>query len=301
VQTTLDCIPCFARQALEAARFASDDEAVRQLVVREALAMLATEVDLGQPPPVTGQRLHRLVRGLAAHGDPYAALKRRANADALAALPRLRDLVLADPDPLAAAVRVTIAANVLDAGMNAACMEEELRGDGGDRVFRLLARGIEEPLHGDVEAFREAVAAAGQILFLADNTGEIVVDKLLLEQFPAGRVTVAVRGRPVLNDATREDARVAGIGRSARVIDNGSDAPGTLLDDCSPAFRRAFADADVIVAKGQGNYESLSDAGAAAFFLFLVKCPLVAAHAGLPLGARVLVGPASGGPRERRG
>jgi len=294
MRTALDCVPCFARQILEAARFAADDEATRRRIVREALALLAAETDLDQSPPQIGQRIHRLVRGLAGHDDPYDALKDRSNAAALAALPRLRALVQAADDPLGTAVRLAIAANVLDAAMNTAAMEGGLHtraaGDEpGDSVVRALERGRHELLHGSLGAFREAVAGAARILFLTDNCGEIVVDRLLVEQLPSGRVTVAVRGRPVLNDATRGDALAAGLDELAPVIDNGSDAPGTLLEDCSPEFRRAFFGADLVIAKGQGNYESLSDALADVFFLFKVKCPLVAEHAGLPHGAHVLL------------
>jgi uncharacterized protein with ATP-grasp and redox domains len=301
VQTALDCIPCFARQALEAARSVADDEETSRRILGEVLAMLAADIDLDHSPVATGQRIHRLVRRLSRHDDPYAALKRRSNAAALAALPRLRALVEAADDPLAAAVRLSIAANVLDAGMNAARMEGELHaGEPGEAMLQALERSLDEPPYGDVDQFRETVAAAQRILFLADNAGEIVVDRLLLEQFPAGRVTVAVRGRPVLNDATRADAAAAGLQELARIVDNGSDAPGTLLDDCAPAFLQTFAGADLIVAKGQGNYETLSDVDAPVFFLFTVKCPLVAAHSGLPEGAGALLRSAAASGRAGR-
>jgi len=294
MRTTLDCVPCFARQALEAARFAAGDEATQRRIMREALAALASDLEYDRSPPEIGQRIHRLVRGLAGHDDPYGALKARSNAAALAALPRLRALVRASSDPLEAAVRLAIAANVLDAGMNAAAMEGGLHGgaDGGepgDAVVRALERGLHEPLHGSLSALREAVAAAGRILFLTDNCGEIVVDRLLVEQLPADRLTIAVRGAAVLNDATMEDARVAGLDALAPVVDNGSDAPGTVLADCSPRFRRVFHEADLVIAKGQGNYETLSDADADIFFLFRVKCPLIAEHAELPSQANALV------------
>jgi uncharacterized protein with ATP-grasp and redox domains len=99
---------------------------------------------------------------------------------------------------------------------------------------------------------------------------------------------LAVRGAPVLNDATAADARAAGLAEICEVIDNGSDAPGTLLEDCSPGFRQRFRAADMIIAKGQGNYETLSEAPGNIFFLFKVKCPVIAAHSGMPVGAQVL-------------
>jgi len=300
VHTALDCMPCFTRQALGALRCAGTAEAAQREVMRHVLRALAAEVDLGSSPPEIAQRVHRLVRRLTGDGDPYASLKARANAIALAAEPYLRESVDAAPDRFAAATRLAIAANALDAGISteAAVGGGPARGDSQgavDGLVRDLRRGLEEPLHGDLEEFRSAVARAERIVYLTDNSGEIVVDGLLVEQFPKGRVVVAVRGAPVLNDATLADARAAGLDALAAVVENGSDAPGTVLPDCSPEFRRVFAEADVIVSKGQGNYESLSDVDAPVFFLFKVKCPLAARHAGLPFGAHALLRSAGAG------
>jgi len=303
VRTTLDCIPCAVRQALEATRCASDDDLIRRHVMGEVLTALAAEADLDQSPPQVAQRIHRLVRRLTGDGDPYADLTRRSNSVALGALPRLRTLVDAAADRLAAATRLAIAANTLDAGMNLAALTDAER-DGAtsegaaNRLARALESSLEEPLHGDVEEFREATSGARGILLLSDNSGEIIVDRLLIEQLPRDRLTIAVRGAAVLNDATLEDAHVAGLDSLAPVIDNGSDAPGTLLADCSQDFLRVFRKAEVIIAKGQGNYESLSDVDADIFFLFKVKCPVVAQHAGLPLDAHALLrSPEGRGPQ----
>jgi uncharacterized protein with ATP-grasp and redox domains len=151
----------------------------------------------------------------------------------------------------------------------------------------MLASLWEQPLAGDPQELFRAAAAAERILFLADNAGEIVLDRLLIEALPYHKVTVAVRGRPVLNDALHKDAILAGISALVPVIDNGSDAPGTVLADCSKAFLEHFHRADLIIAKGQGNYETLSQVAAPIFFLFTVKCPLVAAHIGSPTGTLV--------------
>ena len=191
-----------------------------------------------------------------------------------------------------------IAGNTIDAGANGA--------DSVERIEQELSVAYERPFHGDVDEFRRAVGSARSILFLTDNTGEIVIDRLLAEHLPLERITFAVRGAPVLNDATRADARFAGLDRLAEVIDNGSDAPGTILADCSPEFRRRFAAADLIIAKGQGNYETLSEEPHDIFFLFAVKCDVAARHVGLPRGTQVLVRSAAGTvataqPAGRRG
>ena len=125
-------------------------------------------------------------------------------------------------------------------------------------------------------------------MYLADNAGEIVLDRLLIERLPKGRVTVAVRGGAILNDALRADAEEAGLAELARIVDNGCRAPGTPLDAVSPAFRKLFEEADLIISKGQGNYETLSDVAAPLVFLLKVKCPMVARHIGEPLGSLVV-------------
>jgi uncharacterized protein with ATP-grasp and redox domains len=123
---------------------------------------------------------------------------------------------------------------------------------------------------------------------LTDNAGEIVFDRFLIEQLPFDRVTVVVRGFPVINDATIADAETAGLTDIVEVMTNGSDAPGTILDDCSEEFRTRFAEADLIIAKGQGNYETLRECLRPIFFLLRVKCPLVANDLDCPVGSMVL-------------
>ncbi len=162
---------------------------------------------------------------------------------------------------------------------------------GGARETK-LRQEVEEsmiaPLFGDVEQLRDLVSNADRILYLTDNAGEIVMDRLLIEQLPPENVTVSVRGGPVLNDATLEDAKAAGLTDIVEVIDNGSDAPGTILDDCSDRFFEYFSRADLVIAKGQGNYESLSEVEKEIFFLLKAKCPVIADDLGCPLGTLVM-------------
>ncbi len=285
MRTSLDCLACLIRQTVEASRFASADPALHERVLRDVLRM-ASELDLRRTPPQLTQQVQRRIRRLTGDDDPYRELKQRANEVALAALPALAAAVRSAPDPLSAALRSAIAGNTIDVGANGP--------DSVERMEQELSVACERPFHGDVDEFRRAVGSAGSILFLTDNTGEIVIDRLLAEHLPLERTTFAVRGAPVLNDATRADARFAGLDRLAEVIDNGSDAPGTILSDCSPEFRRRFAAADLIVAKGQGNYETLSEEPHDIFFLFAVKCDVAARHVGLQRGTQVLVRSAAG-------
>ncbi|MDD3250836.1 MAG: ARMT1-like domain-containing protein, partial [Smithellaceae bacterium] len=144
-----------------------------------------------------------------------------------------------------------------------------------------------QPIFGDLEAFKKSVARAKQILYLADNAGEIFFDRLLIEQLGSAKITLAVRGKPVINDATREDALASGMDEIALVIDNGSDAPGTILEDCSAEFRAHFDKADMIIAKGQGNYESLANEDRPIFFLFRTKCSVISRRSGYSIGTYV--------------
>jgi len=280
MKTALDCISCFIRQALEAARFITDDPVIHERIVRDVLRWSA-EMDFAQPPPVVGQRIHRRLREVTGVDDPYRAVKDRFNRMAIEMLPDLSTQVQEATDPLYMALRLAIAGNVIDLGVNGDVEEDQVR--------RAIATTLHEPFHGDVEEFRRAVAEARTILYLADNAGEIVFDRLLIEQLPKERVTVAVRGRPVLNDATLADAETAGLPSLVEVIDNGSDAPGTILADCSEAFRRRFAEADLIIAKGQGNFETLSEEPDNIFFLFKAKCHVIADHVALPVGTHVAI------------
>jgi len=111
---------------------------------------------------------------------------------------------------------------------------------------------------------------------------------LLIEQLPAEKVTVVVKARPVINDATMEDAKVAGLTEIVEVIDNGSDVPGTILESCSQTFRNRFAKADLIIAKGQGNYETLSDVEKNIFFILKAKCSVIAKDLGCEVGEMIL-------------
>ncbi len=278
MHTSLECIPCFARQTLEAARFVTDDPAVHERILRDVLRSVV-EMDLAQSPPVVAQQIHRRLRQLTGVDDPYRAAKDGFNRMALDMLPELSAKVREAADPLAVALHLAIAGNVIDLGVNGGLTEDEAR--------RAVAGAMEEPLHGDVEEFRQAAEVAGDILYLADNAGEIVFDRLLIEQLPTERVTVVVRGGPILNDAVMADAEAAGLCDLVETIDNGSDAPGTVLADCSEDFRRRFASADMIIAKGQGNFESLSDEAANIYFLFKAKCSVIADHVGLPVGTHV--------------
>lgn len=283
MKSFLECIPCLVRQTLESLTYATPDLALRETILREALHRIAA-MPMDESPPHMATVIHRMIRQRCACDDPYAAVKTRSNDTALALLPRMREIVRTAGDPFEAAVRLAIAGNVIDFGTPHRPPEDDFS--------HVAEEALAHPMGGvAVAVFREAVLQAkpGGILFLGDNAGEIVFDTLLLEAIAPKRCVYALRSTPVLNDATLAEGHAVGLDAYADLIDNGSDAPGTILEWCSPAFRARFDAADLVIAKGQGNYETLSECGRGnVFFLFKAKCPVVARHLDQPLGHFIL-------------
>jgi len=282
MRTYFDCIPCFVRQVLDSVRMTTDDEQIQEKVLREAL-YLGSKMDLSQSPPAMAQKIHRFIREITGVKDPYLEVKNRFNKLALQMYPELKQQVETSADPLETAVRLAIAGNMIDFGVNSVVEQSQ--------VEKTIAESLTEPLDMEaMEEFRDATSQAEDILYLGDNTGEIVFDRLLIEQLPYEKITFAVKGGPILNDATIEDAQIVGLTDIVNVIDNGSDAPGTILESCSAAFRRRFDKSDLIIAKGQGNYETLSNIDKNIFFMLQPKCVVLARHLGCEIGSLVLAG-----------
>ena len=285
MKTYFECIPCLLRQTFEAARLTTDDKAIHEQVIRKVLRA-TSEMNLQESPPFMAQRIHRLIRQMTGDNDPYRDIKDRFNYFALELYPELKERIERSREPLDTAIRLAIAGNIIDSGVNLHINET--------LVHNSIEHALTAPLAGDPEQFRKAVSKANDILYLADNAGEIVFDRLLIEQMPLEKITLAVKGSPVINDACLADARATGIADLVEVIDNGSDAPGTILDECSEEFKRRFENADLIIAKGQGNYETLSDVKKDIFFVLKAKCPVIAHHIGCEVGSLVFLGSARG-------
>lgn len=292
MKISLDCIPCIVRQAAEAVSISVPSSEEQNRLLRHALQWIS-EIDQGNTPPSASQLIHRRLRNLLPTGDPYRAVKDMQNDLAAHLIPSVRRRIESSSDPLIMAVRYAITGNIIDLGT-----KNNL--SAGD-IYSELQSTFMQPIFGNIEEFRKKAHQAQTILYLADNAGEIFFDRLLIEQLPSGRVTLAVRGIPVINDATLEDAHSAGIQDIAEIIDNGSDAPGTILDDCSDEFRNFFKKADMVIAKGQGNFETLADESRCIFFLFRTKCRVISTHSGFDIGTYVAASrfPKRYLPRER--
>lgn len=281
MQAMLDCVTCFQDQALRAARAAGVSEQVQARVLRAVLREVV-EADWEQTPIDLGMPVHRIVREVTGIDDPFAAQKRQATESALAWLPELRGRIAGADDPLRMAIRIAIAGNIIDLGALASF-------DLDDTLTRVATADFAIDHY---EALRSTLQGARTLLVFADNAGEIVFDRLLLETIANNRspeITLVVKSGPFINDATVEDARASGLddvhGLRMREISNGDDdsAPGYA----SPEIDRWIAEHDVTIAKGQANYEALSEREDV-FFLLMAKCPCVAKTIGVSVGDMVL-------------
>ena len=279
MHTYYDCIPCFINQTISVLEMVNASDKVREATMRQVLTQLSN-IDFHLSPPAMARSIHHTIRTISGSPDPFAAEKQRYQKLALTLLPRLEQMVANSDNPLHSAVLLAIAGNSIDHGVYHNMSEQ--------RALDAIDVALKAELFGEIDTFATAVNNAESILYLADNAGEIVLDRLLLQQLPAGKTTLAVRGSAIINDALTTDAMDAGISELATIVDNGDATPGTLLEYCSEEFKQLFAAADIIIAKGQGNYETLSDCNANIFFLLKAKCPVVARHIGCEVGCAVL-------------
>lgn len=275
------CGYCLLHRGYKLILRSTEDEAVRLEAVRRLLVLLGEEFGPDAVPSVIGSERDRIIHRVTGCPDPYAEMKRGANRRALEILPRMEALVEAQPaeERLRTACAIACVGNVI---------EYDVPGHSPD--FAEALQGIEDEdfFIDDLDEFRELLGPGVGVLYLTDNAGEIAFDRLVVEELKelGCRVTVAVKGGPSLNDALMEDADAVGMaGIADRVITTGTDAVGISLSESSEGFVEAYEGADVILAKGMANWETLTEykAPCPTLFLFRTKCEPVAEAVGAPL------------------
>ena len=271
-----DCYACIARLAKSALDIAEQDDAAQIAHIRQVLA-IASQHDPNTPPPSMAKAVFDYLHTALSEEDLYKQIKIESHQAAMNILEDLRALVYQGQDPFLQAVKIAGVGNIIDVAHS----EEYV-------LWDEVIRQVEQPLLGDSAAlFRQKLTENGELLYLADNVGETIFDRVLIEQLDVP-VVYAVKGGPAMNDATYEDALAAGIDQVAEIVETGSTTPGTYLKDCSPAFRERFSRAGLVLSKGQANYETLYDQGEKVFYLLRLKCPIVAREIGYPVGRLVL-------------
>ncbi|MEA2052095.1 MAG: ARMT1-like domain-containing protein [Euryarchaeota archaeon] len=264
MRTYLDCIPCFFNQALRAGRIATGDERKLKKLLDE-IGLMLRDIPLESSPPETGMLIYEKVREMTGVFDPYKELKMASTEKALALYPALKDKVEKSNDKRLTAIRIAIAGNVIDFGVNRNFnIEEEI-----DIVLK------KDFAIFDYDKFKAQLDKTDEILYIGDNAGESVFDRILIEEMKKPVIYV-VRAIPVINDVTYEDAIQAGIDKVATILSSGTSAPGTVLETCNAEFKKIYKNSKLVISKGQGNYEGLSDENRAIFFLLKAKCWVIA-------------------------
>ncbi len=279
----LDCLHCAINQVINTTEVAGTPEPLRRELMHRALVLLA-EGDVNRNNCIQIEQVYRMVAEGLGDADPYRETRLFFDREMLRLLPQLRKHIAQSEDPLRAAVRAAIAGNLID-----------LAALGGEVTLERAMQKVEdverEGLYfDDCAGLEAALKNARTLLVLGDNCGEIAMDRLLIETirrlYPQIEVKYSVRGSAVVNDVTYEDAAAVGMDEVAEVIDNGDCLLTTLLCRASEDFRREFYAADVIIAKGMGNYEGLYNCDRGnIWFLMIAKCSVIARMSGAPKGS----------------
>jgi uncharacterized protein with ATP-grasp and redox domains len=257
------------------------NEGIQRKVLNSVLSILSN-VSTQASPPEIAHLVHQRVKSITGDDDPYKEVKKKQNELALRYESTLSVQIAEMSNPLKAAMMFSAAGNAIDLAPD--CSIPDIY----KRYMEIISKGL---AWDDYGLFLKKLTQSKSLLFLGDNAGEIVWDKVLIEELLDNfniDIIYTVRGFPILNDVTMEDADFVGMDKLIKVISNGFDAPGTLLDRCSEEFLKHYHTSDLILAKGQGNYESLSGEDRPIFFLLQVKCPVIAEDIRCDIGGLVL-------------
>ncbi|MDO5548436.1 MAG: ARMT1-like domain-containing protein [Eubacteriales bacterium] len=270
MQAEVKCYGCILKKAEGLLEQSTLSEQNKLLRIKEILTLLGTAPE-EQSAPVLMARAIDIVKQDTGEQDYYRSAKQKYNKILLEKEAELEKTIAASSDPLHSALQIALIGNYIDFGaMDTVDPNklEQLLAD-WDTVF--LAPE-------EYRRFREELQTAERLVYCCDNAGEIVLDKLLIKEikreYPGIHITVLVRGAPILNDALWEDANAVGLAEYAEILDNGSHIPGTQIGELGTAAEQSLREADLCIAKGQGNFETLHGSGKNIYYLFLCKCDL---------------------------
>ncbi|MBN2738337.1 MAG: DUF89 family protein [Spirochaetales bacterium] len=284
MKTYLECYPCFLNQSIAACKMLHLSENECKTILNK-VALLIPEIDTKATPPEIGSLIHKIIREETSIQDPYKEIKRHSNQLALKIYSHLKNRVIKSDDPLLTAVKLAIAGNIIDYGaITNLDIEKEIA-----KILQnedeLITK--EKQQYFSYQPLKKSIESAKTLLYLGDNAGEIIFDKILLEEIktqnPQIKIHFAVRGGPIINDALEEDAITAGIHNIAEIINNGATIPGTIIDKCSEPFKKIWQNSNLIISKGQGNFESLHPSKANIYYMLIVKCQVLARDLGCSL------------------
>lgn len=278
------CAPCFLRQAREALDMATDDDALKLQIMERLTRLLGENFREGAPANQIGTRIHRTIKRQTRNEDPYHVQKEKCNQVAKKSLPAIIN-ILKEDNSLKNYLKAAITGNIIDFG--ALGLETDIEA--------MINENMQKDLVIDHTNILEAeLRKARKVLYLADNIGEIVFDKLLIEKLNeyGVEVTVALKEKPIINDACIPDAMEIELDKVSKLTSIGTDSVGVIYEEFSPEFMDKFQEADLVIAKGMGNYEGLDEVNLGdkpIFSLLHVKCKPMAQNIGVKEGDNVVL------------
>ena len=275
------CIPCIIKQAYNAAKLFSVENKKTQLSIIQEVCTEVIKLNSNSGAPRFSRTIQSIIERYSGIEDPYKDIKEKNIENTKSRIPFIEAMIEGENKArrLEVAVRAAIMGNVIDYGAKPDFDIEY-------EINRLLSGNVDLGL---LKKFTDDCYNADKILYIADNYEEALFDKLLIKELLPKNIIFAVRSKPILNDITLEGAENLGIDKICTVIESGSTIAGTDLNECSEEFMKFFNEADVVIAKGQGNYESLINEERPIYFMFKVKCGVISEKCGNPVGSGVLL------------
>ncbi len=273
-----ECGPCFLRQAREALDLSTDDEMLKMEIMGDIFKYLSENFKEGTNSNGTGSTMHKLIKDKTGCADPYRKEKIEGNEIALKYLPEVKK-ILDDDDSLENYVKIAIIGNILDFG--AFTLDDDIESVIKDSLKKDLTIK-------DIDEFEQSLKTNDKVLYLVDNTGEIVFDKLLLSKIREYGldITIAVKSEPILNDACMAEALDAGLDEFGELVEIGCGTVGYVDSEISDEFRQIFNNHKFVISKGMGNYEGLTEIDLSSkeiYFLLCAKCNTISRHIGVNL------------------
>jgi uncharacterized protein with ATP-grasp and redox domains len=275
----LRCIPCIVNQACSASKILAHGNKDLQLSIVKEVCRAVDDIDMNDTAPMFSGTIQSIVEKHLGVANPYESIKEKNRTTVEQYLPYVRALVDGSQDKLDVAIRAAIVGNIIDLGANPKFDIER-------EINHMTSNNIDLSV---LPRFKEDLKEAELILYIGDNYEEALFDKFLIAELLPRTVIFAVRSRPVLNDITLEDAKRIGIDAMCTVIESGSTIAGTDLKECTREFLELYEKADIVIAKGQGNYETLMDETRPIYFIFRIKCEVIAERSGYAVGHGVLL------------
>ena len=279
-----ECISCLMKKHLKA--YPKETSRLDKIQYMKSILKIISDADKEMSAPELLSQINEVKRDMFGKAEDFSEIKKHFNSMMMSFENDIMSKINSANDPLKMGLCYAMTGNYIDFGALDSVGEDKLRE---------LIENVNENMIGDkeYEDFKKEIEKSKRVVYLTDNCGEIVFDKVFISviknMFPDVSITAIVRGYDVLNDATMTDANEIGLDKVVEVIDNGTDIAGTCLDKISEKASEIIDSADLIISKGQGNFETLQMCGKNIYYVFLCKCQMFADRFNVPLYSGMLI------------